>query len=167
MLSEFDLLVVRHLGTYNPVYIHGVSRVNNETTAIFALHDPLRQSLDAFEQVSKFEPIHVFTDAQEYTIITEHLNDMGTFYLKNDIEKLQRYRDTLAEQNIDVAFELRHAAALLSDVEARIYLADLNLRLRQHFQNFPYYHDNPVKRPGQKGSLRKSRNLPPFNITWP
>ncbi|MFA6468299.1 MAG: hypothetical protein WCW35_05325 [Bacteroidota bacterium] len=163
-----ELSFVTHYGKYEPVYIISLSQFLNSGCA-HALHDPLRDSLDAY--ITEWEidnlPLHVFTDKKEFITFLEILNDISSIHFNSDRWKVYNlYYTTLKEQGIDIWMELRHASRLPSDDEAKAYLDDLNKRLRKHFEQFPLHHDNPIKLRGQKGPLRKSRNIPPRNVTW-
>ena len=77
------------------------------------------------------------------------------------------YRQTLAEHNLNIYKEMENASLEDSDDKARKYLTEFNLKLRKHFNSFPTNYDHPKRLYGQRGALRKPKNMSPIVVGWP
>lgn len=72
----------------------------------------------------------------------------------------------MAENNLDIRNELLKSALMPSDFEAREYIRNFNLELRNHLENFPKHFNNPWRIPGQGGRLRKPMQVEKTKVIW-
>jgi hypothetical protein len=134
------------------------------------LMNPLKRSINEYldDLPADYSPMHVFLHAKEHNIFGGGLYDFAKqAFAGDDVAVWKAYMKTLQEQRIDIRAELREASNERSDVEAREYLRKVNLRLRQHLENFPTHYNNPVRLKGKGGSLRKPKFIHPIPIVWP
>lgn len=134
------------------------------------LMNPLRKSIREYlhDCSGGLEPAHVHLVPQEGAIFMNTLWGIVKYSVGQERRRIRIvHLKTLQEQGIDVISELRQASFKPSDDEARMYLRQFNLKLRQHLENFPTHYNNPKRLPGQGGKLRKPLNIPPIHVKWP
>ena len=169
MLTPYMLADHITIGKGTLVYVFTIDRFARDSR-LFELRPDLRASLGVFVSTysGSFEPFHVFTEMLECSAFIRPLNEIAEKYFGGDLAGVYlRYEQTLREQGIDIRWELLKAANLGSDQDAIDHLNRLNMKLRLHLDNFPQYHDNPVRLPGQRGALRKPKNISPIYLKWP
>ena len=160
----------RIYGNEKTVYVVRLTPRRKDPMSVI-ITDPLRKSIGEFVSdcySEKFIPIHVHLNPSEDMLLNIELSKIARKSFGGRIERVRKaYAQTLREQSILIRRELREASNKSTEWEAYNYLADLNLRLREHLQQLPVHLMNPRKVQGQLGRMRSPSHADPINVVWP